>query len=287
MAAAAETSRAVPVKRTHKNSSKQDGRKRCRTSTAQRTPWSAPRNDFANTSAFQAHKNLANYVHSQPGLADVQIDNAFVGTNARGLIALWYKPDNGKDGGILEIHNPCESFVTSFLPNMCNRSFGVDYRSDLAVIDCIIWKIKTKAADGSKTDAVKIFNDHFPKDSRQRAEYQKLFAEYLSALHAGFSRDGSTAHRKVLVCGSAAQGFIGDVNSTYNLNLDCCTNIHPEAVFRLLGLKGKTDAVTKDNVRDTLQGVPGAGTCTKSDEGVTRWATAQFGKPVRSVLLST
>jgi hypothetical protein len=69
-------------KRTHKNSSKHDGRKRCRTSsTAQRTLWSAPHNNFANTSAFNAHRNLANYVHSRPGLADVQIDNAYVGTN--------------------------------------------------------------------------------------------------------------------------------------------------------------------------------------------------------------
>ena len=115
----------------------------------------------------------------------------------------------------------------------------MDYTSEFAVIDCVIWKINTRRPDGTKTDAIKIFNTHFPKGSAHRAKYERLFAEYLAALATGFETNGTDdrPHKKVLVCGGAAQAFMQTVNESHNLLLELCNCMHPEAVFRLLGLK--------------------------------------------------
>jgi hypothetical protein len=70
----------------------------------------------------------------------------------------------------------------------------VDYTSEFAVIDCVIWKINTKKPGGAKTDAIKIFNRYFPKGSPRRVKYERLFAEYLTALVTGFETNGTDGH---------------------------------------------------------------------------------------------
>ena len=148
----------------------------------------------------------------------------------------------------------------------------MDYTSEFAVIDCVIWKIKTKMPDRTKTDAIQIFNSYF-----HRAKYELLFAEYLAALRTGFETNGTDdPHKKVLVCGGAAQAFMKTVNEGHGLLLVLCNCMHPEAVFRLLGLK-KIDASAEDTTKQAMKGVPGDNTCAISDKAVSEWATAHFG----------
>ena len=160
----------------------------------------------------------------------------------------------------------------------------MDYTSEFAVIDCVIWKINTKRPDGTKTDAIQIFNSYFPKGSAHRAEYERLFAEYLAALATGFETNGP-AHKKVLVCGGAAQAFMNTVNESHDLLLELCNCMHPEAVFRLLGLK-QIDASAQDTIRKAMRGVPGMSTCKISDKAVSDWATAHFGDKVSTATIA-
>jgi hypothetical protein len=162
----------------------------------------------------------------------------------------------------------------------------VDYTSEFAVIDCVIWKINTRRPDGTKTDAIKIFNTHFPEGSAHRAKYECLFAEYLTALATGFKTNGTDGpHKKVLVCGGAAQAFMKTANERYGLLLVCCNCMHPEAVFRLLGLKN-IDASAEDTIRHAMRGVPGENTCKISDKAVSDWATAHFGVKVSTAAIA-
>jgi hypothetical protein len=81
----------------------------------------APFNNFINTDASKKYAALSALVHVH--VKDARICNAFVGCAARTLIVLWYKPllsaPGDSDAGILENHNPCESFIARFIPNMC------------------------------------------------------------------------------------------------------------------------------------------------------------------------
>jgi hypothetical protein len=53
--------------------------------------------------------------------------------------------------------------------------------------------------------------------------------------------------------------------------------MHPEAVFKLLGLKD-VDASAEDTTRQAMKGIPGEDTCAISgDKAVSDWATAHFG----------
>jgi hypothetical protein len=162
----------------------------------------------------------------------------------------------------------------------------VDYTSEFAVIDCVIWKIKTKMPDGTKTGAIKIFNSYFPRGPPHRAKYELLFAEYLAALRTGFETNGTDdPNKKVLVCGGAAQAFMKDVNERHGLLLVLCNCMHPEAVFRLLGLK-QIDASAEDTTRQAMKGVPGENTCTISDKAVSDWAAAHFGVKVSTATMA-